>query len=419
MKYEWRLKLKKIIEDRYIQEQKEWYNLIFSTNGLVNVTVVSERFTNIPYPQRREQIAEILRESDAPVRGVGLHSLHTLSEADSIRLSKWTTRPTSRADNWLDLTDQAINITEYPKVQRREPRIPHTVTFYSFKGGVGRTTALIHVAWLLALRGRKVVAVDLDANAAGLGALLHLTPMPEGDILDYFCERSDLPEDIEPTFPITKIFGEVRVPNTSGRLFVVPVSPVNLDYITKVEDLRTAAIPTQHGKKLWSLFFQEITELLQPDIILIDSSAGFDEWAAFSLLRAADQAIVFLYPDEQNKRGIELLLEALGGTLPLQLVFSPVPFGDAGRERVREYWQALQDGLDRATDQANVGGDEESQEVEAPLCLGEPITLYYFPELALAPNYPVLPLLSNYVDIANVIDEGVTAVGLKKPQTLN
>jgi cellulose biosynthesis protein BcsQ len=402
MMYPWRSNLKKNIEHSYIQNPEEWYNLSFFTNGLVDVTVVSERFANIPYPQRREQIGEIIRESDAPVR-IGLHSLYTPSEADSVRLSKWT-RPASRANNWLDLADQAVNITEYPKVQRHEPGIPYTVAFYSFKGGVGRTTALIHVAWLLALRGRKVVAVDLDANAAGLGSLLHLTAVPEGDILDYCCERPKIPEDIEPTFPITKIFGEVRVPDASGRLFVVPISPTSLDYMAKVEDLRTVAIPARHSKKLWSFFFQEITELLQPDIILIDSAKGFDEWAAFSLLQAADQAIVFLYPDEQNKRGIELLLEALGGTLPLQLVFSRVPVGDAGRERVREYWQALQRDL---------------QEVEIQLDMAGPITVPYLTELALAQSYPVLPQLSNYADIANIIDEAVTAVRLKMPQATN
>ena len=277
----------------------------------------------------------------------------------------------SRADNWLDLVDQAINVTEYPKVPLRGPCIPHTVTFYSFKGGVGRTTALIHVAWLLALRGRKVVAVDLDANAAGLGSLLHLTP--EGDILDYFCERPDIPEDIEPTFPITKIFSEIRVPNASGRLFVVPISSTSLNYITKVEVLRATAIHARRSRQLWSFFFQEITELLRPDIILVDSAKGFDEWAAFSLLGVADQAIVFLYPDEQNKSGIEPLLEALGNTLPLQLVFSRVPLGDAGKERVREYWRALQDDL---------------QEVETQLDMAEPITVPYLTELALAEAIP-------------------------------
>ncbi|MFF3371342.1 FxSxx-COOH system tetratricopeptide repeat protein [Streptomyces sp. NPDC002680] len=42
------------------------------------------------------------------------------------------------------------------------------VTFYSFKGGTGRTMALANVAWILAANGKKVLAVDWDLEAPGL-----------------------------------------------------------------------------------------------------------------------------------------------------------------------------------------------------------------------------------------------------------
>lgn len=42
------------------------------------------------------------------------------------------------------------------------------VTFYSYKGGVGRTMAMSNVAVLLARRGLKVLAVDWDLEAPGL-----------------------------------------------------------------------------------------------------------------------------------------------------------------------------------------------------------------------------------------------------------
>ena len=34
------------------------------------------------------------------------------------------------------------------------------VTFYSFKGGVGRTMALANVAWILASNGLRVLVAD-------------------------------------------------------------------------------------------------------------------------------------------------------------------------------------------------------------------------------------------------------------------
>jgi tetratricopeptide (TPR) repeat protein len=42
------------------------------------------------------------------------------------------------------------------------------ITFYSYKGGTGRTTALANVAWILAMAGKKVLAVDWDLESPGL-----------------------------------------------------------------------------------------------------------------------------------------------------------------------------------------------------------------------------------------------------------
>src|SRR5438045_466599 len=42
------------------------------------------------------------------------------------------------------------------------------VTFYSYKGGVGRTFALANIAVLLAKRGKRVLMMDWDLDAPGL-----------------------------------------------------------------------------------------------------------------------------------------------------------------------------------------------------------------------------------------------------------
>ena len=52
------------------------------------------------------------------------------------------------------------------------------VTFYSFKGGVGRSLALANVSLLLATRGRRVLAVDFDLEAPGLSMMSDLVPNP-------------------------------------------------------------------------------------------------------------------------------------------------------------------------------------------------------------------------------------------------
>jgi MinD-like ATPase involved in chromosome partitioning or flagellar assembly/tetratricopeptide (TPR) repeat protein len=47
------------------------------------------------------------------------------------------------------------------------------VTFYSYKGGAGRTMALANVAWILAGSGLKVLVVDWDLDSPGLHKYFH------------------------------------------------------------------------------------------------------------------------------------------------------------------------------------------------------------------------------------------------------
>jgi Mrp family chromosome partitioning ATPase len=51
------------------------------------------------------------------------------------------------------------------------PRRASVVAFYSFKGGLGRTTALVLSALQLTRQGKKVALVDFDLEAPGLGPL--------------------------------------------------------------------------------------------------------------------------------------------------------------------------------------------------------------------------------------------------------
>ncbi|WP_406217784.1 FxSxx-COOH system tetratricopeptide repeat protein [Streptomyces canus] len=59
-----------------------------------------------------------------------------------------------------------------------ENRKGSVITFYSYKGGTGRTMALANVAWILAANGYRVLAVDWDLEAPGLHRFFHpfLTP---------------------------------------------------------------------------------------------------------------------------------------------------------------------------------------------------------------------------------------------------
>ena len=50
---------------------------------------------------------------------------------------------------------------------------PQIFAFYSFKGGVGRSMAVLNLAYALAAKGRHVLVLDMDLEAPGLSGVLH------------------------------------------------------------------------------------------------------------------------------------------------------------------------------------------------------------------------------------------------------
>lgn len=411
MQETWQGNLKQEITNHYVSSPQEWVDVNISTSGLLNLTIVSDHFADLSIPQRKEQVLSFLHQLKVPL-SPGFLSLYAPQEAESLNLSRPQVVNGSLVYTWQDLALQAANPQNYPQPAQREPRVPRTVTFYSFKGGVGRTTALTHVAWILAMRGRKVVAVDLDLEAPGLSTAFNLNPQPEYGIVDYFYERSYLPEGVEPSISVAKIFGEVRMPNATGRLFVVPAGYLNLDYVSKVDDLRAITV-VDSGESLWSVFTHEIKEQLQPDIILVDSRTGINQWGALSLLQAADEVIIFLFPNEQNRQGIELLLQSIQAlkNISINFVFTPVPdVTETGMSKVRKIWNNLHKNIKNARDINDETNEDETSDSDSDLDesqpeLAEPLVVPYLSPIALADSYPVPALVDYYTRIANLIDE--------------
>jgi CO dehydrogenase nickel-insertion accessory protein CooC1 len=54
-----------------------------------------------------------------------------------------------------------------------ESREGRVITFYSYKGGVGRTMTLANVAWIIASSGKRVLVIDWDLESPGLHKFFH------------------------------------------------------------------------------------------------------------------------------------------------------------------------------------------------------------------------------------------------------
>jgi MinD-like ATPase involved in chromosome partitioning or flagellar assembly len=383
------------LEEFYVQEDSDWCDLSVSPAGALSVTLVSEMFEGQAYRERREGIRSIL-ESAAPGTSLGFLSLHSPHEAKFIELERPISQPTSVIATWHDLAHIAANGSP------RQPKplavdFPRTIVFYSFKGGVGRTTALLHVAAILAQRGRKVVAVDLDLEAPGLGASIR-DDFQLG-LVDYLYERVFMPHGSTPSIHVADLLNDVEIPKSPGRLFVVPAGRLSLDYISKVDELRTVAT-SEPMYAVWQQLVADLTDHINPDLIFVDSRTGINEWGALSTFRAADETIVFLFPNDQNVSGVELVLEAFrrANLPPVHVVFSPVPDAEkAGMAKVRTYWERLQNGRGPTT-------PTESEDVEDGLLEAEPLVIPYLQPLALADAFPMAQFSPYYAKIANLID---------------
>src|ERR1700730_14317394 len=83
------------------------------------------------------------------------------------------------------------------------PRQGQITTFYSYKGGTGRTMLLANVAWILASAGKRVLVIDWDLEATGLHHYLHpflIAPLLEAadgliDMVVEYSRDAVTPED--------------------------------------------------------------------------------------------------------------------------------------------------------------------------------------------------------------------------------
>src|SRR5262245_35326108 len=94
------------------------------------------------------------------------------------------------------------------------------VTFYSYKGGVGRSFALANSAVILAQWGLRVLAVDWDIEAPGLNHYFEnfLTKRSLG-VIDFLAAcRDGLPLAWE------KYIQPVELPDCRGTLALMPAS---------------------------------------------------------------------------------------------------------------------------------------------------------------------------------------------------
>ena len=190
---------------------------------------------------------------------------------------------------------------------------PAIVAFYSFKGGVGRSTALAATALHLAAAGESVAVLDFDLDAPGVGSLLAGTDGATAawGIADYLIERPIVGDD----GVVDLADYHHRCPTSlfagSGEIAVFPAGVTNRRYVGKLARLDYGATPPNRPHPFVQLL-EEICQGLDPQWILIDSRAGLGNVSGFLMGGLCHVHVLAGTLADASWRGLEMVLDRLG-----------------------------------------------------------------------------------------------------------
>jgi MinD-like ATPase involved in chromosome partitioning or flagellar assembly len=217
---------------------------------------------------------------------------------------------------------------------------PAIVTFYSLRGGVGRSTALASAARILAGRGRRVLCIDMDFEAPGLPYLFGLREpeLKQGALpLLLALEQED---DVD-------IRDHVLRASDADELYCLPAGKLSIDYAQRLRLLDPESWYRDEPNPLHRLLDLAATSSISPDIILLDARTGISAISAPLLFDVSDMAVICFFPHPQTMRGTELLVHSMLSTTTrratqelsitpeIRFLVSPVPPGPSA-ESVRD-----------------------------------------------------------------------------------
>ena len=188
-----------------------------------------------------------------------------------------------------------------------------TLTFFNNKGGVGKTSLVYHVAWMLSELDHVVLAVDLDPQANLTAAFLD-----EDDLVELWEGPPDSATTIHRCVePLTKV-GDIRTPQlhrVSDRLHLLPGDLALSDF----EDLLSREWPDCLGSAPYRAFraitsFWQVIQMgiegSRAEVVLVDVGPSLGAINRSALI-ATDFVVVPLGADLFSLQGLRNLGPAL------------------------------------------------------------------------------------------------------------
>jgi cellulose biosynthesis protein BcsQ len=227
----------------------------------------------------------------------------------------------------------------------------YIVTFYSFKGGVGRTMAMANVGLSLAQEGRRVLLVDFDLEAPGLDTFDLLKPAePALGLVDFVTEY----RSTHAAPDVRKFVYEPSHPNLDANVWVMPTGKQDADYGARLNAIDWRQLYAEEsGFLLFEDLKQQWARELNPDYVLIDSRTGHTDVGGICTRQLPNAVCLMFFPNEQNRRGLEVVVRDInresresGRAIELYPVAANVPDLDDEdsilRERISEFERTLE-----------------------------------------------------------------------------
>jgi cellulose biosynthesis protein BcsQ len=226
------------------------------------------------------------------------------------------------------------------------------ITFYSYKGGVGRTMCLANVALLLAKWNHSVLVVDWDLEAPGLEnfyaqLIPNATVGERMGVIDMLEEITHQPVP-SPTIPFIKNWqnyvDDIPLGKDDGTLHLMTSGKRNKDYYTRVRQFDVKDFYAQKGGGIaiegLRNFWRE-----RYDFILIDSRTGITDIGGICTIQFPDILVLLFTATEQGFRGIgevaEKVISAQKG-MPLErlnlLLFPLLTRIDGSEKQLTKDW---------------------------------------------------------------------------------
>jgi formylglycine-generating enzyme required for sulfatase activity len=191
------------------------------------------------------------------------------------------------------------------------------VTFYSYKGGTGRSMALANIAWVLASSGKRVLAIDWDLEAPGLHRYF------EPFLADKSLEQSTGVIDFVRDFAVGAIAAEPSAgPEWYEKYSDLLAHAVSLEWdfgrggaLHMVSaGKQDAAYPLRVNSFDWRDFYERLgggilLELVKKklrrvyDFILIDSRTGVSDTSGICTMQMPDELVVCFTLNRQSIYG--------------------------------------------------------------------------------------------------------------------